>query len=82
MELFIMNIYDTKLIHCSICKRFIGEIDYDAIVMLPKCGKCTNQLLEENDSTHMAKVYDEILAIMHKPVLCNTLHVLPQHNQT
>lgn len=50
--------------------------------MLPKCGKCTNQLSEENDNTHMAKMCDEILAIMHKPTLCNPLLVLPRHDQT
>jgi phage FluMu protein Com len=39
-----MNMYDTKTIHCSECGRFIGEIDYDAMVTLPKCGRCTNLL--------------------------------------
>ena len=26
----------------------MGEMDYDAIVTLPKCGKCANPLPEEN----------------------------------
>ncbi|MDE1769504.1 MAG: hypothetical protein KGI28_02985 [Thaumarchaeota archaeon] len=45
-----MNIYDIKPICCSICGKFIGEIDCDAIVILPKCGKCTNPLQEWDDS--------------------------------
>ena len=44
-----MNIYDTKTIHCSVCGKFIGEIDCNAIVTLPKCGKCTNPLPKLND---------------------------------
>jgi len=44
-----MNIYDTKSVHCSRCGKFIGEIDYDAIVTLPKCGKCANPLPENED---------------------------------
>jgi len=43
-----MNIYDTKSIYCSRCGKFMGEMDYDAIVTLPKCGKCANPLPEEN----------------------------------
>jgi hypothetical protein len=46
----IMNIYDTKPIHCSSCGKFLGEIDYDAIITLPKCGRCTNPLPEGDDS--------------------------------
>jgi hypothetical protein len=45
----VMNIYDQKSIHCSKCGRFIGEIDYDAIVTLPKCGQCANPLPEGDD---------------------------------
>ncbi|TLX95286.1 MAG: hypothetical protein E6K91_03485 [Thaumarchaeota archaeon] len=44
-----MNIYDTKSVHCSRCGKFIGEIDYDTIVTLPKCGKCVNPLPENED---------------------------------
>lgn len=45
-----MNIYDTKLIYCSRCGKFIGEIDYGEIVTPPKCGKCVNPLPEGDDS--------------------------------
>jgi hypothetical protein len=45
----IMNIYDQKSVRCSQCDRFIGEIDYDAIVTLPKCGRCANPLPEGDD---------------------------------
>lgn len=44
-----MNIYDKKSVYCSKCDRFIGEIDVDAVVVLPKCGKCANPLLEGDD---------------------------------
>lgn len=44
-----MNIYDKKSVRCSKCDRFIGEIDYDAVVTLPKCGRCANPLPEGDD---------------------------------
>lgn len=44
-----MNIYDKKSVHCSNCDRFIGEIDCDAVVILPKCGKCANPMPEGDD---------------------------------
>jgi len=31
------------------CSRFIGEIEYDAVVTLPKSGKCANPLPENED---------------------------------
>jgi len=51
-----MNIYDTKSVHCSRCGKFIGEIDYDAIVTLPKCGKCANPLPENEDRRVISSV--------------------------
>ena len=65
-----MNIYDTKSIHCSKCEKFIGEIDYDAIVILPKCKKCADQLPEENDTIHVTSKYKEISVMTHKSLLC------------
>lgn len=44
-----MNIYDKKSVYCSQCERFIGEIDIDAVVVLPKCGRCANPLPEGDD---------------------------------
>ena len=41
-----MNIYDTKSISCRNCNKVIGEIDYDAQVILPECGQCANPLPE------------------------------------
>lgn len=46
-----MNIYDMKPIYCTKCGKAIGEIDYDAIVTLPKCGKCANPLPENDDKS-------------------------------
>ena len=58
-----MNIYDTKSIYCSRCEKFMGEIDYDGIVILPKCGKCANPLPEENDdkARFAESKYDKII---------------------
>jgi hypothetical protein len=39
-----MNIYDTKPIKCVRCGKSIGEIEYDAEVINPKCGYCANPL--------------------------------------
>ena len=44
-----MNIYDTKPISCSKCGKAIGEIAYDAVVTLPKCGQCANPAPEGDD---------------------------------
>ena len=44
-----MNIYDKKSVRCSQCDKFIGEIDSDAIIILPKCGKCANPMPEGDD---------------------------------
>ena len=44
-----MNICDKKSVRCSRCDKFIGEIDNDASVVLPKCGKCANPLPEGDD---------------------------------
>ncbi|MBI5377641.1 MAG: hypothetical protein HZA82_03360 [Thaumarchaeota archaeon] len=39
-----MNIYDKRIICCSKCDKYIGEVDYDAEIILPKCGKCANPI--------------------------------------
>jgi len=44
-----MNIYDTKVVSCSKCGKSIGEIEYDAVVTLPKCGHCANPIPEGDD---------------------------------
>ncbi len=44
-----MNIYDLKQINCVECGKTIGEIDYDAEIIRPKCGKCANPLPEGDD---------------------------------
>ena len=49
MRIVGMNIYDKKSVRCSICDRFIGEIDADATVVMPKCGKCANPMPEGDD---------------------------------
>jgi hypothetical protein len=44
-----MNIYDTKSIYCKDCGKSIGEIEYDANVILPECGQCANPMPEGDD---------------------------------
>lgn len=44
-----MNIYDTKVVSCYKCGKFIGEIDHDALIMAPKCGRCANPFPESDD---------------------------------
>lgn len=39
-----MNIYDTRIISCKDCGKAIGEIDFDAKVILPQCGQCADPL--------------------------------------
>lgn len=44
-----MNIYDKKVVKCARCNQSIGEVDYDAQIILPKCGKCTDPMPEGDD---------------------------------
>ncbi len=44
-----LNIYDTKQISCIECGRDIGEVEYDAELIRPKCGKCANPIPEGDD---------------------------------
>lgn len=44
-----MNIYDTKQVRCAICKKSIGEVDYDAEIFRPKCGQCANPTPDPKD---------------------------------
>lgn len=49
-----MNIYDTRTIHCKNCGNAIGEIEYDAKVILPECGHCTDSIPQGDKIRHMA----------------------------
>lgn len=44
-----MNIYDTRTISCVICKQAIGEIEFDAEIIRPKCGQCSNPTIHVKD---------------------------------
>jgi phage FluMu protein Com len=39
-----LNIYDTKIIRCTKCNKYIGEVEYDAEIVFPKCGNCANPI--------------------------------------
>ncbi|MGD8708425.1 MAG: universal stress protein [Nitrosopumilaceae archaeon] len=38
-----MNIYTTKQIKCSICGKFIGELDIGSTMIFPLCSKCNKK---------------------------------------
>jgi hypothetical protein len=63
-----MNIYDNKSVHCSQCDRFIGEIDVDAIITLPKCGRCANPMPENDDKVQyiVSKFNPNPKSLVHK----------------
>ena len=37
-----MNLYDTKQINCYRCGKWIGEVDWEAVINCPKCGSCAD----------------------------------------
>lgn len=41
--------YDTKVIRCKKCDNSIGEVEYDAEIVLAQCGKCADPLPENDD---------------------------------
>lgn len=54
-----MNIYDKKIVRCSQCDTSIGEIDVDAVIVFPKCGKCANPMPENDDKIqHVASKFN------------------------
>jgi len=44
-----LNIYDTKVVRCVICDKPIGEIEFDAEIIRPKCGQCSNPMPDPRD---------------------------------
>ncbi len=47
-----LNIYDTKTIRCVICDKPIREVNYDAELIRPKCGQCSNPIPDTKDKMH------------------------------
>ncbi|MCA9827749.1 MAG: hypothetical protein KC444_05070 [Nitrosopumilus sp.] len=52
-----MNIYDTKTVSCIACGKCIGEVDYDAEVIYPKCGKCAHPLPEGDSALYTVSYF-------------------------
>ena len=50
-----MNIYDTKIVVCTTCKKAIGEIELDSIMMSSLCGQCASI----EDKTHNIVKYQQ-----------------------
>jgi hypothetical protein len=55
-----LNIYDTRIIKCIICERYVGEIEYDAKVIRPLCGKCADPLPEGDKILYTVSHYQNI----------------------
>lgn len=60
-----MNIYDTKMVICTKCKKTIGEIDFEATAYHILCRQCTNPPLEDKMQYHS-----------HQDSLTKTLHMI------
>lgn len=52
-----MNIYDTKSLVCAKCETFIGEIDWDAHVIRPLCGKCASPVPDDDKILYTKRYY-------------------------
>lgn len=59
-----MNIYDTKVVRCAVCDKCIGEVDYDAEVIFPKCGRCANPLPATHDE-HFENLEKKPVVLLH-----------------
>lgn len=55
-----MNIYDTKGLFCANCKKFIGEIDWDAKIINPLCGKCADPVPEGDKILYTVSHYQSL----------------------
>lgn len=52
-----MNIYDKKQVKCSICGKFIGEIDIQASIVFLLCEKCEKRNFQDiNASKNIKKI--------------------------
>jgi hypothetical protein len=60
-----VNIYDTRQIYCSKCGKAVGEVAYDAEIILPKCGACANPMPHSDDRLTIDSLPSEdILAVV------------------
>jgi hypothetical protein len=52
-----MNIYDKKQVKCSVCGKFVGEIDIQASVIFLLCEKCEKRNFQYmNTSKNVKKI--------------------------
>lgn len=85
-----MNIYNKKQIKCSACGKFLGEIDNEAKIAYPLCGKCSRKetklmktgikkiLVPLDDSLKSTKALDtSIYLAKHFGAKVVVLHVIP-----
>ena len=60
-----LNIYDTKSITCKDCGKVIGEVDFDADIILPRCGQCSNPTPDVKDKMPYL-IYHQAQTILNK----------------
>ena len=56
-----MNLYDTKVVNCGLCKKTIGEVDFDAMIPHPLCGQCKIQLPKEVNVFYTLNPYKNMI---------------------
>ena len=52
-----MNIYDTKVVVCANCKKPLGEVDFESVIVRPLCGQCANPVPEGDKILYTASYY-------------------------
>ncbi len=52
---FTLNLYDTKVVICKNCGSSIGEIDYNAVLISPKCGVCVGNPQTQKKKSNLGK---------------------------
>jgi hypothetical protein len=55
--------YDMIQVHCGYCGNWIGEIEYDSIVIEPRCGACYNPT---EASIHTTSLKTKVLTLYKK----------------
>ena len=65
-----LNIYDTKTISCADCKNVLGEVDYDAQIIRPLCGKCANPLPEGDKILYTVSAVQSVNSKKQEELVC------------
>ena len=52
-----MNIYDTKVVVCANCKKQLGEVEFETLIIRPLCGQCANPKPEGDKILYTASYF-------------------------